>query len=75
MTVTKQRVIAALAEQRVNRPRHLADQNIRNLLRTYGGARPTSASLRLIFISMCSVPQAPRGQCVRRFNESGSRGM
>jgi len=38
MTITKQQVIAALAEQRVNRPRRLADQNIRNLLQTYGGA-------------------------------------
>jgi hypothetical protein len=37
MIVSKQQVIAALAEQRVNRPRRLADQNIRNLLRTYGG--------------------------------------
>lgn len=36
MTVTKQQVITALAELRVNRPRHLADRHIRNLLRTYG---------------------------------------
>lgn len=35
MTVTKQQVIAAFAELRVNRPRHLADRHIRNLLRTY----------------------------------------
>jgi hypothetical protein len=37
MIVTKQKVVAALAQQRVNRPRALADQNIRSILRTYGG--------------------------------------
>jgi hypothetical protein len=37
MIVTKQQVVAALAQQRVNRPRALADQNIRSILRTYGG--------------------------------------
>jgi hypothetical protein len=35
--ITKQQVIAVLAEQRVNRPRHLADANIRRLLHQYGG--------------------------------------
>lgn len=36
--VTKQQVVAALAEQRVNRPRDLADANIRSLLRQFGNA-------------------------------------
>jgi hypothetical protein len=35
--ISKQQVIAALAEFRVNRPRYLANRHIRNLLRTYGG--------------------------------------
>jgi len=35
--ISKQQVIAALAELRVNRPRYLANRHIRNLLRTYGG--------------------------------------
>jgi hypothetical protein len=38
IVISKEMVREALAEQRVNRPRRLADQNIRNLLRTYGGA-------------------------------------
>jgi hypothetical protein len=35
--ISKQQVITALAELRVNRPRYLANRHIRNLLRTYGG--------------------------------------
>ena len=38
IVISKEMVREALAEQRVNRPRRLADQNIRNLLQTYGGA-------------------------------------
>jgi hypothetical protein len=36
MTIGKPDVLKALAELRVNRPRHAADQHIRHLLRTYG---------------------------------------
>jgi len=46
MIVTKQQVIAALVEQRVNRPRRLADQNIRTLLRTYGAGATNITELK-----------------------------
>ena len=46
MPITKQQVIAALAELRVNRPRHLADQNIRSLLHTYGAGAANIGELK-----------------------------
>lgn len=46
MSATKQDVIDALLALRVNRPRHLADNHIRTLLRTYGGSALSVADLQ-----------------------------
>lgn len=49
MIITKQQVKDALAEQRVNRPRRLADANIRSLLRQFGGDASTIGELKSEF--------------------------
>jgi hypothetical protein len=45
VTIGTQGVLKALAELRVNRPRHAADQHIRHLLRTYGNGASSISEL------------------------------
>ena len=47
--MTKQQVIAALAELRVNRPRDQADRHIRYLLRTFGDGATSIGNLNPVY--------------------------